>query len=108
MGSHSITCTRQHFADQREVRPEAIALPPVSRALDGRGLPAARVNVDAVPLPALRERVATGLMVGRLVEMSVDRERDIFLEVEADRWQLRVFRGEDHHQISSASDVMPD
>ncbi len=47
-------CPRQDFADQRKVRPEAITLPPISKALYRSRLPTASVNIDAIPLPSLR------------------------------------------------------
>src|SRR5689334_11996762 len=88
-----VLCSRQYLADERKVCPETIAFAPISGAVDRRGLPAAGVDVDAIPLPALRQRIATGFMICSLVQVSIDRKRDILFEVEAYRRQFRILGG---------------
>jgi hypothetical protein len=70
---------REHFTDQRKVRPEVITLSPIAGPMDGRGLPAPRIDIDAVPLPSLSQRIATGIMIGPLIEVTIDREWEVFL-----------------------------
>ena len=104
----SLIRSRQDLANQGEVRPEVIAFAPVTGALHRRRLPAAGVDIDAIPLPALCQGVATGFVIGRLIEMTVDGERNVFFEVEPHRWNLWIFRREDDEQVGGASNVMPD
>src|SRR5260370_29690067 len=100
-------CPRQHFTDQRKVRPEVITFPPILRTHYQSGLPASRVNIDAVPLPSLRQRVATGFVIGMLIQVPVDGERYLFLEVKTYRGQLRILSRKDNQQIGCSGNVMP-
>src|SRR6266700_7648502 len=47
-------------------------------------------------------------MVGSLIQVSIDGEWYLFLEVETDRWQLRILSRKDNQQIGCSGNAMPD